>query len=64
MADMTWGDFKRKAEAKGVRDEDVLAYVDWSGCCGDPDDPDDIAHVGVGRYPDPKLRGIIWIGDQ
>jgi hypothetical protein len=26
----TWGWFKRAVEAAGVKDDDVLGYIDWS----------------------------------
>lgn len=28
MSSMTWADFKRLAEERGVRDEDLISYID------------------------------------
>ncbi len=28
---ITWEEFKKAVEAKGVKDTDVVDYIDWSG---------------------------------
>lgn len=56
---MTWGDFKRKAEAQGIKDDDKLQYIDWGGHAGDPDNPGEAAVTVV-----KEGNGWTHIGDS
>ena len=40
---MTWGEFKKAVEEKGVKDEDEISYIDCDMMCGRIicDKPDD-----------------------
>lgn len=51
LTSMTWGEFKRKAEAQGLRDSDVISYIDWGGYASDPNPKEDAAYVNVERFP-------------
>ena len=46
---MTWLEFKKAVEEKGISDSDVVAYVDWSGAAGDV--------VDVERYESRDIPG-------
>jgi hypothetical protein len=28
---MTWGEFKRGVDAMGIRDDEEISFIDWSG---------------------------------
>ncbi len=47
---MTWATFKRKAEANGLLDTDIISYIDWGGHASDPDPNVNTAYVLVGKY--------------
>lgn len=36
---MTWAMFKKALEAQGVKDEDIIAFIDFSIYDGEPEKP-------------------------
>ena len=55
LTPMTWCEFKRKAEDQGLRDSDVVSYIDWGGYASDPNPKENAAYVNVERFPNGKV---------